>query len=115
MGGKTWSKKEERFFWEQIIPQSPKAVKRPLRIADWEECAQIMQRAMGEDARRAYTKLMLCWCSCFHTCVCFADTSSRALLPERQDRPQIAFCSQICVQAPMRAWLVSKGRCLVHD
>lgn len=60
MGGKTWSRDEEEFFWHVIIPQSPKAVKVEDRINDWEECAKIMVRAMGKEARRKYTRLMLC-------------------------------------------------------
>lgn len=60
MGGKTWSRQEERFFWKTIIPQSPKAVKPADRIHDWEVCAEIMQREMGVNARRKYSKLMLC-------------------------------------------------------
>lgn len=60
MGGKTWSKLEERFFWKTIVPQSPKAVKPSDRIHDWKACAEIMQREMGVNARRKYSKLMLC-------------------------------------------------------
>ncbi|PTB69623.1 hypothetical protein BBK36DRAFT_1094450, partial [Trichoderma citrinoviride] len=59
MGGKTWSKLEERFFWKTIVPQSPKAVKPSDRINDWKVCAEIMQREMGVNARRKYSKLML--------------------------------------------------------
>ncbi|KAL7937106.1 hypothetical protein V8C35DRAFT_215735 [Trichoderma chlorosporum] len=59
MGGKTWSKQEERFFWKTIVPQSPKAVKPSDRIHDWKNCAEIMQQAMGANARRKYSKLML--------------------------------------------------------
>ncbi|KAH6611268.1 hypothetical protein Trco_001288 [Trichoderma cornu-damae] len=59
MGGKTWSKQEERFFWRTIVPQSPKAVRPSDRIYDWKVCAEIMQREMGASARRKYSKLML--------------------------------------------------------
>lgn len=59
MGGKTWSRQEERFFWKTIVPQSPKAVKPADRIHDWKACAEIMQREMGVNARRKYSKLML--------------------------------------------------------
>ncbi|EGR49485.1 uncharacterized protein TRIREDRAFT_106219 [Trichoderma reesei QM6a] len=59
MGGKTWSKQEERFFWKTIVPQSPKAVKPSDRVHDWKACAEIMQREMGTNARRKYSKLML--------------------------------------------------------
>ncbi|KAK1253500.1 hypothetical protein MKX07_001577 [Trichoderma sp. CBMAI-0711] len=60
MGGKTWSKQEERFFWKTIVPQSPKAVKPSDRVHDWKACAEIMQRELGTNARRKYSKLMLC-------------------------------------------------------
>lgn len=60
MGGKTWSFDEEKFFWHEIIPQSPKGVNPVDRIMDWEACARRMQASMGENARRKYTKLMLC-------------------------------------------------------
>ncbi|KAM0258803.1 hypothetical protein ACHAQJ_003645 [Trichoderma viride] len=59
MGGKTWSKQEERFFWRTIVPQSPKAVKPSDRVHDWRVCAEIMQQKMGVNARRKYSKLML--------------------------------------------------------
>ncbi|KAL7945608.1 hypothetical protein V8C42DRAFT_323650 [Trichoderma barbatum] len=59
MGGKTWSKQEERFFWKIIVPQSPKAVEPSDRIHDWRVCAEIMQQEMGVNARRKYSKLML--------------------------------------------------------
>ncbi|KAL7915190.1 hypothetical protein GGI35DRAFT_173095 [Trichoderma velutinum] len=59
MGGKTWSRQEERFFWKIIVPQSPKAVKPADRIHDWKVCAEIMQRELGVNARRKYSKLML--------------------------------------------------------
>lgn len=60
MGGKTWSRQEERFFWRTIVPQSPKAVKPSDRVHDWKVCAEIMQQEMGMNARRKYSKLMLC-------------------------------------------------------
>ncbi|KAM0452363.1 hypothetical protein ACHAO4_005574 [Trichoderma viride] len=59
MGGKTWSRQEERFFWRTIVPQSPKAVKPSDRVHDWKICAEIMQQEMGVNARRKYSKLML--------------------------------------------------------
>lgn len=62
MGGKTWSREEEQLFWQVIVPRSPKGVNPAGRISDWEECAKIMQRTMGQRARRNYTKLMLCKC-----------------------------------------------------
>lgn len=60
MGGKTWSRLEEEYFWDVIIPQSPKGVKPSERCKDWEQCARHMQDVMGTAARRKYTKLMLC-------------------------------------------------------
>ncbi|KAM0518421.1 hypothetical protein ACHAPE_004184 [Trichoderma viride] len=59
MGGKTWSRQEERFFWRTIVPRSPKAVKPSDRVHDWKVCAEIMQQEMGANARRKYSKLML--------------------------------------------------------
>jgi hypothetical protein len=60
MGGKTWSLEEEKTFWRFIVPQSPKAAKRCDRLKDWDQCASIMQWKTGKNARRTYTKLMLC-------------------------------------------------------
>lgn len=60
MGGKTWSAEEERYFWLEIIPQSPSAVRLKDRLQTWDACAGLMQRAMGEPRRRDYTKTMLC-------------------------------------------------------
>lgn len=60
MGGKTWSRDEEVFFWRVIVPRSPKAVIQTPDVLDWAKCAQLMQKHFGNEARREYTKLMLC-------------------------------------------------------
>jgi hypothetical protein len=62
MGGKTWSEQEEEYFWEVIVPSSPKAAKKHDRDYSWAQCACMMQQAMGKNARRKYTTLMLCTC-----------------------------------------------------
>ncbi|PHH83855.1 hypothetical protein CDD83_2922 [Cordyceps sp. RAO-2017] len=59
MGGKTWSREEELFFWRTIVPISPKAAVRVGTTADWQQCASMMKRHFGVRARRNYTKLML--------------------------------------------------------
>ncbi|KAM4056317.1 hypothetical protein HRG_003234 [Hirsutella rhossiliensis] len=59
MGGKTWSREEELYFWRTIVPMSPKAAARTGKVVDWEQSALIMQRHFGKKARRNYTKLML--------------------------------------------------------
>lgn len=63
MGGKVWSEEEERVFWTEIIPSSKKGhlFSRPNNDAHgWESLRQVMQRRMGDLARRNYTALMLC-------------------------------------------------------
>src|SRR5687768_9639723 len=89
MGGKTWSFEEERFFWHEIVPQSPKAVNPVNRILDWELCARQMQAAMGSQARRRYTKLMLCEYVSVPDCNHSLTVCSRALLPERIYRAHV--------------------------
>ncbi|VUC22695.1 unnamed protein product [Clonostachys rosea] len=59
MGGKTWNKEEELFFWRTIIPQSPQAANMSDRLKSWDQCAAIMQEMMGRSKRRIYTKTML--------------------------------------------------------
>lgn len=59
MGGKTWSREEELFFWRSIVPISPKAAVQVGKPVDWDQCASMMQKHFGEAARRRYTKLML--------------------------------------------------------
>ena len=60
MGGKVWSSEEEKNFWETIIPQSPIAPNPEDEKLSWDECAKLMQRTTGGDARREYTGSMLC-------------------------------------------------------
>lgn len=62
MGGKTWSRDEERHFWETIVPQSPQAADPANRSLTWKGCAAEMQQLMGDSRRRIYTPTMLCWC-----------------------------------------------------
>ncbi|KAL1903127.1 hypothetical protein Sste5346_000411 [Sporothrix stenoceras] len=62
MGGKVWSEEEERVFWTEIIPSSKKGnlFTRPNNDTHgWEALRQVMQRRMGNLARRNYTALML--------------------------------------------------------
>ncbi|KJZ73156.1 hypothetical protein HIM_07540 [Hirsutella minnesotensis 3608] len=59
MGGKTWSREEELFFWRTIVPMSPKSATQSGKAVDWEQCALIMLKHFGDKARRKYTKLML--------------------------------------------------------
>ncbi|PHH60914.1 hypothetical protein CDD81_1025 [Ophiocordyceps australis] len=59
MGGKTWSREEEVFFWHTIVPQSPKAARQISDPLDWEQCATKMHQHFGRQARRNFTKLML--------------------------------------------------------
>ncbi|RYP57089.1 hypothetical protein DL770_010758 [Monosporascus sp. CRB-9-2] len=61
MGGKTWSEKEEHYFWRVIIAHSAKraGVDRAKPEKSWDLLAQEMQRAMGSEARRDYTGTML--------------------------------------------------------
>lgn len=60
MGGKVWSDKEEQVFWEVIIPQSAIAADPNDQELSWESCGKVMQRTMGDEARRTYTGSMLC-------------------------------------------------------
>jgi hypothetical protein len=62
MGGKVWTKEEEKYFWLVVIPQSEKrqgvdAVKGEPR--DWKDLAEDMAQVFGPAARK-YTGLMLC-------------------------------------------------------
>ncbi|KAI9898501.1 hypothetical protein N3K66_006861 [Trichothecium roseum] len=59
MGGKTWSRDEERHFWETIVPQSPQAADPANRSLTWKGCAAEMQQLMGDSRRRIYTPTML--------------------------------------------------------
>ena len=60
MGGKTWSREEELYFWRVIVPLSPKAAVPTGKPLDWEQLSMDMQRHFGANARRRYTNLMLC-------------------------------------------------------
>ena len=62
MGGKVWTEKEERMFWLQIIPQSPKraGTDKANPEKSWKELAKEMQARLGPNAQRKYTALMLC-------------------------------------------------------
>lgn len=62
MVGKTWSEKEEKYFWTIAMSDSPKRVgkDRARPEMSWKQLAKRMQRDMGADARRDYTETMLC-------------------------------------------------------
>ncbi|OBS21916.1 hypothetical protein FPOA_08253 [Fusarium poae] len=56
MGGKTWSKDEERLLWEVIIPQSPAAAYPDDNdCLSWDQLADEMNKLSGANARREYT------------------------------------------------------------
>ncbi|PNY26460.1 Uncharacterized protein TCAP_03585 [Tolypocladium capitatum] len=59
MGGKTWSREEELYFWRVIVPLSPKAAAPTGKPLDWEQLAANMQTHFVKNARRRYTNLML--------------------------------------------------------
>ncbi|RDA92375.1 hypothetical protein CP533_4427 [Ophiocordyceps camponoti-saundersi (nom. inval.)] len=62
MGGKTWSRDEEVYFWRSVVPVSPKAVIETGLRYTWAECATRMKHyfeRLGQRPRRQYTKLML--------------------------------------------------------
>ena len=60
MGGKTWSRAEELYFWRTVVPISPKAATEVAEPVEWTQLAADMQRHFGPSARRNYTSLMLC-------------------------------------------------------
>lgn len=60
MGGKVWSTEEERVFWEVVVPVSPHAANPAKRLLTWPQCAELMTREVGANARREYTNTMLC-------------------------------------------------------
>ena len=61
MGGKTWSKEEERLFWEVIVPRSPVAAyPDPKNSLNWAQLAEWMNELAGDKRRREYTHTMLC-------------------------------------------------------
>ncbi|KAI0490427.1 hypothetical protein F4859DRAFT_520244 [Xylaria cf. heliscus] len=61
MGGRVWTKAEERYFWHVVVIQSPKRVGTDLENEEksWDQLATEMQDAMGDKARREYTGTML--------------------------------------------------------
>ncbi|KAI8659651.1 hypothetical protein LRP88_06219 [Fusarium phalaenopsidis] len=59
MGGKVWSTEEERVFWEIVVPVSPHAANPAKRLLTWPQCAELMTREVGANARREYTNTML--------------------------------------------------------
>lgn len=60
MGGKTWTRDEEAYFWIVIVPLSPRAAREEDRLRTWTASAAIMNRMLGRKARRKYTPSMLC-------------------------------------------------------
>ena len=62
MGGKVWTEKEEKMFWLQIVPQSPKRIGADKANPEksWKDLAKEMQPRLGDDSKRKYTALMLC-------------------------------------------------------
>lgn len=66
MGGKTWSEKEEEYFWRVVVASSAKRVGTDLAKPEksWDLLAREMQRSMGSQARRDYTPTMLCKSMC---------------------------------------------------
>ena len=61
MAGKTWSETEEEYFWVHIIPFSRR--RRGIDLANaelsFQQLAEKMHAAFGEDSRRQYTALTL--------------------------------------------------------
>ncbi|KAK4104761.1 hypothetical protein N658DRAFT_188436 [Parathielavia hyrcaniae] len=59
MGGKVWSKKEEEYFWLELVPHSPKRLSKHLENEEksWDWVAEKMKGYMGNEARRDYTHL----------------------------------------------------------
>lgn len=108
MGGKTWSLQEETLFWRVVVPRSPKAVRAADRVNDWETCVSIMQRGMGQEARRVYTPVMLCMMAG----LCSGSPprslpltplpASRALFSKRCHGARLAVCEEVCPGAPRR-------------
>ena len=62
MVNRVWSSEEEKIYWEEVIPKSPKriGVYRSQQGYDWDLCAEMMQKSCGPNARRKYTGLSLC-------------------------------------------------------
>ncbi|TLD31654.1 hypothetical protein PspLS_02562 [Pyricularia sp. CBS 133598] len=62
MVGAQWSLEEERCFWQRIIPISPSRADIDVATRDenkWKELVPLMEKWMGEEARRKYTAQML--------------------------------------------------------
>lgn len=70
MGGPLWTKPEEDFFWEEIVPKSDKRLgytkDQKSQIKSWEQLAVTMRKAMatkfeelGKEVPRKYTALTL--------------------------------------------------------
>ncbi|KAK4147253.1 uncharacterized protein C8A04DRAFT_25058 [Dichotomopilus funicola] len=59
MGGRIWSRAEERIFWLQLVPHSPRRLGADLQNEEqsWEWVAKQMTAKMGDNARRKYTGL----------------------------------------------------------
>lgn len=64
--GKHWTLEEEEFFWQTIVPVSPKGLKRPGSKTEgaktWRECGEVMQQQFGHK-HRTYTAATLCMCA----------------------------------------------------
>lgn len=62
MGGKVWTEKEEKMFWLNIVPQSPKraGADKVNPEKSWKDLALEMQARLANNAQRKYTALMLC-------------------------------------------------------
>ncbi|KZZ98382.1 hypothetical protein AAL_02900 [Moelleriella libera RCEF 2490] len=60
--GKHWTLEEEEFFWQTIVPVSPKGPKRPGSKTEgaktWRECGEAMQQQFGHK-HRTYTAATL--------------------------------------------------------
>lgn len=68
MGGKHWSAEEEAYFWNTIIPKSPKrqGIRRNDPEMSWEELAAEMNTVFdGPERRRVYTAQGICKCHPF--------------------------------------------------
>ncbi|TWU70564.1 hypothetical protein ED733_000734 [Metarhizium rileyi] len=56
--GRHWTLEEERFFWETIIPESPKALGYIADKKSWKKCAELMTNQF-ELSHRVYTETAL--------------------------------------------------------
>lgn len=63
--GTHWKVEEEEYFWQVVIPNSPKSVDdNPKEKWSWEECGEEMFKVFGEKYRK-YTNG--CLCMCYHS------------------------------------------------